>query len=131
MHADHVDCAPRGLALVQERGEPVHVRARLQHRGRAQLDPVVLGIRLQELHVQVHGLLRLHVIPTGGFGLTEAEEDFLALGNGLFGVGRPIFLRRAFAVVLRDEFFGFVPVGWWGRVPVGDPADVGFVRVGE
>ena len=71
------------------------------------------------------------MIPATGVGLTEAEECFLALGNGLFGVGLPFFLRRAGAVVLRDEFFGFVPVGRWGRVPVGDPADVGLVGVGE
>ena len=71
------------------------------------------------------------MVAAGGLGLAEAEEGFLALGDGLFGVGRPIFLRGAEAVVLRDEFFGFVPVRGWSRVPVGDPADVGFVRVGE
>ena len=131
VHTHHVDRAARRLALLHERGEPVHVRARLQHGRRAQLDAVVVRVRLHELHVQVDGVLWLQVIPAAGLGLTEAEEGFLALGNGLFGVGRPFLLRGAFAVVLRDEFFGFVPVGRWGRVPIGDPADVRFVRVGE
>ena len=71
------------------------------------------------------------MIPTIGVGLTEAEECFLALGNGFFGVVLPFLLRGAGAVVLRDVFFGFVPVGRWGRIPVGDPADVRLVRVGE
>ena len=32
---------------------------------------------------------------------------------------------------MRDEVFQFVPVGRWGGIPVCDPADVGFVGVGE
>ena len=71
------------------------------------------------------------MVPAAGLGLAEAEEDFLALGDGLFSVGRPFLLRGAFAVVLRDELFGFVPVGRWSRVPVGNPADIGFVGVCE
>ena len=103
--------------------------AGLQHGRAAELH--ILRVRLHELQIQIHGLLRLQMIAAIGLGFAKAQERLRALGDRLLGVGVPFRLLAADAVVLRHELLGRVPLGWWGRVPVCDPADVGLRGVGE
>ena len=130
--ADHVDGAAALVAQIEELREPVDVGLGLQQPGRAEFN-VIRGHCpiLHQVHIFIHGARRVLMIAPRGIRLAEAEENPLVLFDGAIGVLSPFVFRGAHAVVLRDEVFRFVPVGRRGGVPICDPADVGFVGVGE
>lgn len=130
--ADHVDGAAALFAQIEELREPVDVRLGLQQPGRADLNIIRRHCPiLHQVHIFVHGARRVLMIAPIGIRLAEAEKNLVVFVNGVIGVLLPFLFRGADAVVLRDEVFRFVPVGRWSGVPICDPANVGFVGVGE